>query len=533
MTVPGNTLSPSRLSLFAMKHLFVWLVLIPTMATGQFPNIQVNSPFSTDPEEVTIAINPSDPLNLAAGANLRYAYMSTDGGLSWSQGSLPVGTWGDPCVLFDGSGNLYYGHLANKVSFIDRLIVHRSTDGGRSWKDSVELGYNPPKQQDKEWLATDVTNSPYHGNVYIAWTQFDAYASAKTTDSSRILFSRSTDQGGNWSTPITISDLSGDCLDSDSTDEGAVPAVGPNGEVYVSWGGPLGIEFDRSTDGGVTFGKDVHLSDQPGGWDFRVPGIYRCNGMPVTACDISTSPYRGRIYVGWSDQRNGTDNTDVFCAWSSDGGSTWESPRKVNTDVGVAQQFFTWMTIDQSTGILYFIFYDRRNHGGDTTDVYLARSADGGETFTNVMISSRPFVPHAVTFFGDYTNIVALNGKVYPIWMRLDANILSVWTVQIQDSLLTSVPGSVGVALQTALFPNYPNPFNPRTTIGFRLATGMKVTLEVYDLLGRRIASLVDGFLQPGFHEVPFDGGGLASGVYFCRLRSVARTWERAMVLLK
>ncbi len=61
------------------------------------------------------------------------------------------------------------------------------------------------------------------------------------------------------------------------------------------------------------------------GWEvcFRLPGIYRCNGTPVTACDISTSPYRGRLYDLWSDQRAGPDNTDIFLIHSTDGGMTW------------------------------------------------------------------------------------------------------------------------------------------------------------------------------------------------------------------
>lgn len=59
---------------------------------------------------------------------------------------------------------------------------------------------------------------------------------------------------------LTVSDQAGDCIDSDNTDEGAVPAVGPNGEVYLSWSGPQGIMFDKSTDGGVTWGKDVSVT---------------------------------------------------------------------------------------------------------------------------------------------------------------------------------------------------------------------------------------------------------------------------------
>ncbi len=427
-----------------MKFFTVILVLFTLTTTlnlmAQYQNVQVNNPYDTDPEEVTIAINPANPNMLEAGANITYSYRSTNGGSSWIQGTMnsSFGVWGDPCIIYDTLGNLFYGHLSNGSYpgyWIDRIVVQRSTDNGVSWNDGAGIGFNPPNaQQDKEWLAADMTNSPYRNNIYVSWTQFDSYGSTNSADSSRILFSRSTDHGITWSTPIRISDRAGDCYDSDNTVEGAVPAVGPDGQVYISWAGPLGLEFDKSTDGGQTFGTDVHITNIPGGWDFNVPGIYRCNGLPITACDISNSPYRGNIYVNWSDQRNGTDNTDVFICKSTDGGNTWSAPIKVNDDNTTRQQFFTWMTVDPKTGVVYVDFYDRRNTTGAATDVYMAKSTDGGETFENFMVSNSSFTPTSGVFFGDYTNVAAFNKHVYPIWMRLDGYNLSVWTALVYDS---------------------------------------------------------------------------------------------------
>jgi hypothetical protein len=516
-----------------MRTLLATIVMLHSVAAAQFQNIRVSNPSSSDPEEATIAINPANPLNLAAGANIRYTYYSTDGGQTWTQGQLPVPTWGDPSVVFDGRGTLYYSHLTNVLYFIDRLTVHRSTDGGRTWKDSAVVGYRPPAQQDKEWLAADLSNSPYRNSVYMAWTEFDSYGSTSLTDSSRILFSRTTDGGTTWSSPVRVSDRAGDCVDDDNTVEGAVPAIGPNGEIYLSWGGPLGIMFDRSTDGGTTFGPDVFVAAQPGGWAFDVSGVSRCNGMPITACDISLSPNRGTVYVGWSDQRNGTNNTDIFCTKSTDGGQTWGSVKRVNDDAGAAQQFFTWMTVDPVSGYLYFVFYDRRGTTGNWTDVELARSTDGGETFQNFKVSSSSFLPQASVFFGDYTNIAARNGKVYPIWMRMDGTALSVWTAIISDSTLTEVREERAIPQQTLLMQNYPNPFNPRTVIIYQLSSFGSVTLRVYDLLGREVATLVDGMLGAGRYEVVFDGRELASGVYVYRLQAGGHVEQRAMILLR
>ena len=123
---------------------------------------------------------------------------------------------------------------------------------------------------------------------------------------------------------MRVSDRGGNCIDEDETVEGATPAVGPDGEVYLAWSGHDKIYFDHSFDGGASFGTDVEVCDQPGGWAFAVSGLYRCNGMPITVCDVSNSPYRGRIYVVFSDQRNGTDDTDVFICHSDNRGADLE-----------------------------------------------------------------------------------------------------------------------------------------------------------------------------------------------------------------
>lgn len=428
-----------------MKIHIILILFLTTISnlTAQIPNIRVSQPSSTDPNETSIAINPLDPENLVAGANIRYYYYSTNGGYNWTQGNLtsPLGVWGDPCVVFDLNGHCYFGHLSNPSSggyWIDRIVVQKSTNKGISWSSGVGIGYNPPsRNQDKEWMTVDWTNSPFRNYIYVAWTEFDSYGSSNPLDSTRILFSRSTNGGITFSAPVRVSDKGGDCIDSDNTVEGAVPAVGPNGEVYLAWAGPLGIVFDKSTDGGVTWGIDKVVTSIPGGWDFDVPGIYRCNGLPVTACDISNSPYRGNIYINWSDQRNGTNNTDVFIVKSTDGGNTWSQPKRVNQDNTQTHQFFTWMTIDPATGYLYIVYYDRRNYSDNRTDVYLARSTDGGETFTEFKISQTPFIPNASIFFGDYTGIAALNGKVYPIWTRMDNNQRSIWMAIFQDTLFS------------------------------------------------------------------------------------------------
>src|SRR5436190_19698823 len=118
---------------------------------------------------------------------------------------------------------------------------------------------------------------------------------------------------------------------------------------------------------------------------------------------------------------------------SNDRGKTWTPAKMVNDDNTKTHQFGSWMTLDESSGNLYFVYYDRRNYTTENTDVFMAKSTDGGISFTNEKISESPFWPEAGTFFGDYIGIAAVDEKITPVWTRLDYTQLSVWTALIND----------------------------------------------------------------------------------------------------
>ena len=500
---------------------------------AQYQNVMITNTGS--PNEPAICINPKNTNQVVAGSNLNFYYYSTNSGLNWSKATLTssYSVWGDPSITVDTAGNFYYGHLTNPMSsyFIDRIVVQKSTNGGINWSNGTYTGFIPPKQQDKEWLCVD----PYNNNIYMSWTQFDSYGSSNPSDSSVILFSSSTDAGETWSNALRINKIAGNCVDEDNTVEGAVPCTGPNGEIYVSWSINDKIVFNKSTNGGVSWlPEETFVTSQPGGWDFAVSGIYRANGLPVTSCDLSNGPNRGTIYINWSDQRNGTTDTDVFMIKSTDGGNTWSDVKRVNDDPSGRQQFFTWMTIDQTTGFVYFVFYDRRNYTTLQTDVFMAKSTDGGETFENFKISASPFTPNSSVFFGDYTNITAANNKIRPIWARLDNTSLSIYTA------IVDIPTSINVLNSSVpssfkLYANYPNPFNPVTKIKFDVVNEQKgnVRLTIYDLEGKEIGRLIDDNLESGTYEVEWDGSAFASGTYFCKMESGNYTDTISLVLIK
>jgi len=515
-----------------VKLLIVLCLLISSMVFSQFPNVMIGN--TAMPEEPSIAINPKNPGQLVAGANIVLFYTSGDGGLTWQEGTLTssYGVMGDPCLLIDTAGNYYYFHLSNPSfgNWIDRIVCQKSTDGGLTWTDGTYMGLNGAKAQDKEWAAVD----PQTNTIYVTWTQFDVYGTSNPADSSIILFSKSTDEGLTWSPAKRINRVAGDCIDSDNTVEGAVPAIGPNSEIYVAWAGPVGIVFNRSLDQGETWmDTNVFISDIPGGWDYSIPGIYRTNGLPVTCCDLSQGPYRGNIYINWSDQRNGLTDTDIWFAKSTDGGISWSIRKRINDDPPGKHQFFTWMTVDQKTGYIYFVFYDRRTYSDNATDVYMVVSRDGGETFQNFKVSESPFTPDSYSFFGDYTNITAYNNVVRPIWTRLMYGQLSVWTA-IVDSLFAGTGQKPESYLSSSLDQNYPNPVKSYTIIAYKVRRPVKVTLEVFDLFGRKIATLVDHKLSgPGRYVEYFDISryGLKPGLYYYSLVDNERSVRLKMIV--
>lgn len=412
-----------------------------SFAQSTFNLVQLKLPsgatYSASQIEPSIAINPNNPKEMAAGSVLTDYYYSKDGGKKWKSKTMSstYGVYGDPVLMFDAKGRLYYTHLASysKSTHLDRIVCQTTDKVCKKFTDGSFPKPNGSKVQDKQWIVVD----PVSNAIYMTWTQFDAYDSSNPEDSSLIVFSKSLDQGESWSNPVVISSFPGDCKDDDDTVEGAVPAVGPNGEIYVTWTGPQGLVFQKSLDGGATWLENERiLEPQFGGWTLDVPGIFRTNGLPILKCDLSNGPNKGTLYLNWADQKNGEDDTDIWLMKSTDGGETWSERIKVNQDESQRHQFFTWMTIDQSNGYLYFVYYDRRNYSDNKTDVYISTSRDGASTFEDTRVSHSPFTPQKGMFFGDYLNIDAVNGVIRPIWPRMDNGEISLWVALISENML-------------------------------------------------------------------------------------------------
>lgn len=396
---------------------------------AQHKNIKISG--KNDPEETTICIDPKKPNIIVAAANTENYYFSSDTGKTWRDGSLEssFGVWGDPCLLVDSLGNFYYFHLSKMKGGnpYDRLVCQKSFNKGIDWNNGTYLGLNTDLSQDKEWAAID----PKSNYIYVLWTeQKKPNGRAQTKTITDINLSVSKDLGKTWSAGKKINEKSGPDFDSWKSVIGAMPTIGPKGQVYATWVSTEGILFDKSLDSGKTWmEKDIKVSPLNNKWSISVSGMYRCYVFPIIACDVSNSPDKGSIYMTWADKKKESGDADIYFSKSTDEGITWSAPKKVNNDSTSAQQYHPWITVDPINGNIYMVWYDRRNHKDEKTDVYMARSIDGGKTFVNFKVSERSFTPKSYTFMGDYIGVAAYNNIVRPIWTAVDDHgTLSAWT---------------------------------------------------------------------------------------------------------
>jgi photosystem II stability/assembly factor-like uncharacterized protein len=374
--------------------------------------------------EPGIAVNPQNPQQVVAvfQDNAHAAY-SQDAGHTWQVASgVEAPNYrvsGDVSVAFDNQGHAfiscmgfdklgsfnYWAHGASRSG----LFVRRSLDGGKTWEANPVAVIEHPTEpgipfEDKPYIVSDTTTSRYAGNLYVGWTRW-------TLTDSQILLSRSTDDGKTWSNPLEIDRHPGLPRDDNGAAEGFDGAVGPDGTLYAVWSQDNDIFLTSSHDGGNTFSRAraiIHTAPIM----FAIQTLERANGFPQIAID----PRSQRLYVTWSDYRNG--DLDVFCATSSNKGRTWSSPVRVNNDPvhDGADQFFQWLAVDPVDGTANVVFYDRRGDPqGRKQIVALARSSDGGLTFANYAWTTEPFEAGGV-FFGDYSGLAAFGGRVYGAW---------------------------------------------------------------------------------------------------------------------
>jgi hypothetical protein len=336
----------------------------------------------------------------------RVAYsFSTDGGVTWGPTALlplfyeSVGMTRntDPAVCVDTAGTFYIATCGlDDNNGHAKIIVYRSSVLG----DYFDFASFAPTDTatnfyDKEYIACDLNpSSPYVNNLYVAWATSQ--------------FTRSTDNGLTWSSAIRT-----------RVEQSAAPdlCVGPDGAVNVVSmpAGGTTIWFDKSTDGGVSFGFHTDIADSISDISPHSGGV----SFPSIACDITEGPRKGYLYAVWTDTTYG--DGDVFLGVSRDGGLTWSKGRRVNDDPkgNGKDQYWPWVAVDDR-GVVSIVYYDTRNTPDPFySETFLAYSWDGGLTFTNRLISTAQSprnLPNGEVRFGDYIGIDSWGKHTVPVW---------------------------------------------------------------------------------------------------------------------
>jgi hypothetical protein len=430
--------------------------------------------------EPTVAVDPHDTGVVVAGSNDYCAaivngdvwpgyYRSTDGGASWSDSLVPgypqdtsaaggaspthgtCSAAGDPSQTFDRDGRLFYAFICfNRSQPINGgVYVARYTDDGGAYDRTVLVKSGTPSAlfaglfQDKINLTVDQTAGTHSGNVYVAWSQYNGFA-----PNNAVLFSRSSDHGLTYSRPIRVTPVA---LGSASF---ADLAVGPDGAVYLAFltypGYPTTAEvwLSKSTDGGTSFGPPAHVatialfdsaqfsgngSSDCGDGPFACPtGLTysRFTSAPAVAADGTGA------HVAWNG-RLPSGQSKVFVRNSPDGVS-WPAPAATLDSVPTGHQWTP--DIASSGGVISVVFYDSRGdasyapnlppgdtadgkNSGDVVNTFLARSVDGGKSWSETQLSTHGsnfnWETHGSLrdpFWGDYIYISSVGGTTVSVW---------------------------------------------------------------------------------------------------------------------
>jgi hypothetical protein len=399
------------------------------IAFDDSPDVPVTTEASTqsensivvDPNNKAILLNSNNSTQYPSTGSLYGAdYLtSSDEGQTWggSVAGAGGGNSGDPAACINLNGRYFIGFIDNA----NGQSVAYSDNQGTTWTVSKAGSGTLFDMCDKNHLWVDNSpTSPHKGNLYDGWMK-----------SNQIQVVRSTTNGTSWTTPVSVSNAT----NAGSHNQGVNFKTGPDGEVYAVWsvydswpGDEKALGFAKSLDGGATWQPAVRALNNIRG--IRTTGVtqnQRTNSFPSMAVDISNSPYRGTIYVVWTNigvpGTNTGNSSDVYLIKSTDEGVTWTAPMQINSDATGAgkQHYFPWISCDQANGTLSIVFYDNRNVASNMAEAWMAYSMDGGDTWEDMKVSDVSFTPTpipnlATGYFGDYLAIDSYNGMVYPTW---------------------------------------------------------------------------------------------------------------------
>lgn len=312
---------------------------------------------------------------------------STDGGSTWTHGSLPGLTTGegsgpysaasDPAVAYDPKHNVWMiSSLPVASTQTPAVVVSLSSDGGFTWSNPVSVDPTS-SSSDKNWIVCDTWSaSPYYGNCYVEWD--DPYTGV-------IYMSTSTDGGQVWGSPVATGPTKANGL-------GGQPLVQPSGTVIVPYEGNS-MEAFTSTNGGTSWNSPVTISNIQSHLD---AGGIRSGPLPSAAIDGA-----GNVWVVWEDCRfRSKCSTNDLVYSTSSNGTTWSAVTRVPIDAttSTVDHFIPGIGIDPTTSgttahvAIHYYYYSNTSCTKSTCALYVGyiSSPNGGSTWNPYIKLSGP-----------------------------------------------------------------------------------------------------------------------------------------------
>jgi hypothetical protein len=411
--------------------------------TSAAANVNTDCEGTNPHNETSIAVNPTNPLNMVGALNdyqlslspggqvyetiYTRAHVTFDGGKTWAFYPIDFNSYvatGDPAVAFDADGNVYLATLGFLFSQGKSpsgqnpdVLVEHSTDGGKTWSGTVRVAQGSGSFgsvgtfNDKEYIA-----AWGHGNVIVTWTVFHD-GNKGVTINSEIADVVSHDGGNTFTDGTVISGSAPFCTGAqggNACDQGtvSVPTIGPDGRIFVAFEDTasavtgrdqyIALQVDPATGQRVAGPfKVADLVDGVTDYPISIGGrqTYQDSEFRTwSAGNITADPTTpGHLAVVWSDMRNSslpapanpflaTTNSDVVVSQSFDGGATWSPPVAL---AAPGDQFMPWGAYDAHGRLRIGYFdrsYDPANHQYGYT--LATETAPGALTFALAQLTT-------------------------------------------------------------------------------------------------------------------------------------------------
>lgn len=500
-------------------------------------------PGNVSQSEVFIVNHPTNPDVIFASCNTlsfipffvsEGIYVTSNSGQSWVGSDTCSGNpilfhGGDPGISINLNGRFILTRLGQAP--FTGLYSHFSDDMGQTWSDQLVISTD---DLERAAITTDVNPaSEYANRTYAVWVKF--------AQPFPLMMAYTDDGGQFWTSPVAVNN-------PPLRSAGGDVAIGPDGDVYACWAGvsesspfkEIQIGFARSENGGMDWTVSENIF-QVNGITGILPekGNIRVNGLPRIAVDTTSGARKGWIYIvtGQKEMAPAGNDPDIILYRSTDQGTSWSPGIRVNQDAlnNNKVQYFPAIHVDQY-GAVNVLFYDDRNTSSDSTGVTLARSKDGGESWTEYEVSDHHFKPEPIGglgqgYQGDNIDLTSNDSTLWSVWMDNVSGIYQIWTTPIDFTALLGSESLLAKAFIENEISIHPNPFIGSTKVRYNVADKKQVFLYVYSLTGELFIMMDLGIRTEGKYEVSIPVPG-EKGIYFVQLAIGGKIFSEKLIHL-